>query len=107
MSEKTLADRVLYRARKYKWKIAHAAKVETPQGWRTAMAEGWPDYTFAKAGHNLIFAELKKEDGVVDPEQWEWLDILNSTGARAIIIRPSDLRLGRVDIVLKHGSPLG
>jgi len=112
MSEKTLQDRVIGRAKRRGWKTAHAGRgwvggsEEEGGQWVTPMSKGWPDLTLAKAGNQLIFMELKKEEGVVEPEQLEWLQLLNLCGARAIVIRPSDLRLGRVNAVLSQGSPL-
>lgn len=107
MSEKTLSDRVLYRAKKYGWLHAHAGRLQTPDGrWLTQMAEGWPDWTFVKPGHQIIFMELKRETGEPEPEQVEWLQAMNLSGACAIVVRPSDLREGRVDQILKYGSPL-
>jgi hypothetical protein len=112
MTEKTLQDRVVGRAKRRKWAVAHAGKgwvggSEDEGGqWVTPMAPGWPDLTLAKPGHQLIFIELKREQGEVSPEQWYWLKLLNLCGARAIIVRPSDLRLGRVNVILQQGSPL-
>lgn len=37
---------------------------------------GYPDLTLAKAGHPLIFAELKSERGRVSDDQHAWLDVL-------------------------------
>lgn len=112
MAEKVLQDRVVGRAKRRGWKVAHAGK-----GWVgdseagtgtfvTPMAKGWPDLTLAKEGHHLIFMELKRELGEVDDDQWFWLRLLNSTGNYAVIIRPSDLREGRVTRILNEGSPL-
>jgi len=70
------------------------------------MSPGWPDLTLAKEGHHLIFMELKKELGVVDDDQLFWLRLLNYCGARAIVVRPSDLREGRVTTILSNGAPL-
>jgi hypothetical protein len=107
MSERALSDRVLYRAKKYGWKHAHAGKLQLPDGrWITPMSPGWPDWTFAKAGHRIIFMELKKELGEVEPEQAVWLQLLNLTGNFAIVVRPSDLREGRVNVILREGAPL-
>ena len=106
MTEKTLQARVVYRAKKYGWKVAHAGKGVTEGGWVTQMSPGWPDLTCAKAGHKLIFLELKRELGEVSEEQWFWLDLLNLCGARAIIVRPSDLREGRVNTIFAEGSPI-
>lgn len=112
MSERTLQDRVLYRARKYGWKVAHAGRgqvSESPDGtplWVTPMAEGWPDLSCFKAGNRPIFMELKREQGEVSDAQVEWLQLLNLCGCPAIVVRPSDLRLGRVEAIFKSGSPL-
>lgn len=113
MSERTLQDRVLYRAKKYGWTAAHAGRgwvggsEEEGGQWVTPMAKGWPDLTLAKPGHTLLFIELKREQGEVDDDQWKWLRLLNKTGNAAIIVRPSDLREKRVDRLLREGSPLG
>lgn len=112
MPEKVLQDRVIDRAKRRGWKVAHAGKGfvgGTEEGggqFITPMSPGWPDLTLAKAGHRLIFMELKKEKGVVSDEQVDWLQLLNDCGARAIIVRPSDLRSGRVTAILNTGSPL-
>ena len=109
MSEDKLTERVLYRAKKYGWRGAHAGRAWIPGDPPTVitpMAPGWPDWTFAKAGHRLIFCELKREKGEVSDEQWEWLVLLNETGNRAVVIRPSDLRMGRVEAIFKFGAPI-
>lgn len=113
MSERTLQERVVGRAKRRGWRVAHAGRGfvggdEDSEGrWVTPMAAGWPDLTLAKEGHTLIFIELKREQGEVDEEQWAWLRLLNLTGNAAIIVRPSDLRSGRVTAVLNEGNPLG
>ena len=112
LTEAKLQSRVLYRAKKYGWRIAHAQRGivgETEDGHpiiRTSMAPGWPDIVCAKAGNRLIFMELKAQLGELDPDQLVWATLLNSCGARAIIVRPSDLREGRVDAIFRHGDPL-
>jgi hypothetical protein len=113
MSEKTLQDRVVGRAKRRGWKVAHAGKgwvgdQATGKGqFVTPMSPGWPDLTLAKEGHRLVFIELKREQGEVDEDQWLWLRLLNSTGNYAVIVRPSDLREGRVTAILNEGAPLG
>ena len=107
-----LKPRVLYRAKKYGWKVAHAGRgavSELPDGakvWVTPMAEGWPDLSCFKPGHAPIFMELKREKGEVSEEQVAWLQLLNLCGCRAIVVRPSDLREGRVEAIFRGGSPL-
>lgn len=113
MPEKKLQDSIIGRAKRRGWKVAHAGRgwvgdQETGTGtFITPMAKGWPDLTLAKEGHRLIFIECKRELGEVDDDQWFWLRLLNLCGARAVIIRPSDLREGRVTAILNEGSPLG
>jgi hypothetical protein len=113
ISEKVLTDRVLYRAKKWGWKATHAGRAivgERDDGspiFITPMAVGWPDQTLVKAGHRIIFMELKREQGEVTEEQWFWLKLLNLTGNHAIVVRPSDLRTGRVNAILRIGAPVG
>jgi hypothetical protein len=112
MSEKTLQDRVVGRAKRRGWKVAHAGRgwvggsEEEGGQWVTPMAKGWPDLTLAKEGHQLVFLELKSEEGEVDEEQWVWLRLLGLTGNKVAVIRPSHLRTGAVTTILNQGSPL-
>lgn len=112
MTERKLQDSVVGRAKRRGWTVAHAGRgwvggsEEEGGQWVTPMAPGWPDLTLAKAGNRLIFMELKREQGDVAPEQWFWLKLLNLCGARAILVRPSDVREGRVNAILSQGSPI-
>lgn len=112
MSEKTLQDRVRDRAKRRGWKVNHIGKGiaafdrDGNPVFVTAADPGIPDLMLAKEGHALIWMELKREEGTVSPEQWEWLGLLNRAGCRAIVVRPSDLREGRVNAILSQGSPL-
>ena len=110
VTERELQVSVMGRAKRRGWKVAHAGRgwvgdKETGQ-WITPMSPGWPDLTLAKEGHHLIFMELKREKGEVDEDQWFWLRLLNQCGARAVVVRPSDLREGRVTTILNSGDPL-
>lgn len=102
MTERTLQARVLYRARKYGWKASHAGRGLTAGGWVTQSSPGLPDLMLAKAGHSLLFFELKREQGDVEPEQYDWLRLLRRCGVDAAIIRPSSLRNGYVDARLSQ-----
>ena len=107
MSEKTLQDRVIGRAKRAGWKVAHAGRGfvgggDGPGQWVTPMSPGWPDLTLAKAGLPLLFMELKKELGETSPEQDDWLILLIQTGNPAVVVRPSDLREGRVNVLLRQ-----
>lgn len=54
-------------------------------------AKGWPDWVFVHEGRGLIlFAELKASDGVLEPEQKEWLNALRLCGLAAYAWWPKD-----------------
>lgn len=106
MSEKQLSSRIRYRAKKYGWLTVHFTQARvggtTEDGgtWATPVggdSKGWPDLVLVKAGHRLAFRELKKELGKLTPEQFDWLDLLDSCGYDAAVWRPSDLRSGVID----------
>lgn len=105
MTEAQFLNRVKYRARKHGWKLfhVHPALVGGPEGRMvtatTKDGKGFPDCLLAKPGRQLIFAELKRETGVVAPEQWAWLELLIDSGQYAVVWRPSDLPL--IEEVLK------
>lgn len=101
MLEKTLQDRVVGRAKRRKWVVAHAGRgmVGTEGQIVTPMLPGWPDLFLLRPPRALAI-ELKRETGVVDDKQWVLLTMLNQCGIPAVVIRPSDLREGRVDAIL-------
>ena len=51
---------------------------------------GFPDLTLVRMGR-LMFAELKREQGVVSDEQEQWLTELRHAGCEAYVWRPSQL----------------
>ena len=104
MTEASLQSRVVYRAKKHGWRVAHAGRgqVGASGAFVTPMSPGWPDLTCAKAGYPLLFLELKREQGTIEDEQHTWLDLLNRTGNQAVVIRPSNLRGGYVDILFSR-----
>jgi hypothetical protein len=108
MLEATLRARVTDRAERRKWRVAHAgvSMVGPEARFVTQMMKSWPDLTLIKEGHRLIFMELKREEGDYEEGQLELLQLLNTTGNRAIVVRPSDLREGRVSAILQHGAPI-
>lgn len=105
MSEATLQDRVVDRAKRRGWKVAHAGRgiaAFDAQGnpvFVTPMAKGWPDLVLLRPPRILVI-ELKREDNDVTPEQLEWLQLFNGCNIPAIIVKPSDLREGRVNTIL-------
>ena len=107
MSERTLQSRVVDRAKRRGWKVAHAGKgiaAFDAQGkpvFVTPMAKGWPDLFMVNVAQRRALAmELKKEQGVVEPEQAEWIEALNAVGIPTVVVRPSHLRTGVVNVIL-------
>ena len=109
MSEKTLQDRVRQRAKARGWRIMHVGKAvpaydETGKPvWITSADPGWPDLFLLnpkRAPHRLAI-ELKRQDGEVSEVQLEYLEMMNLCGIPAVVVRPSDLRLGRVNAILE------
>lgn len=109
MSERVLQNRVMERARRRGWKVAHAGKgwVGDEEGGQfiTPMLPGWPDLFLlnpkAPYGRQAIAMELKREQGEVSEEQLAMLVLMNACGIPAIVVRPSDLREGRVNAILE------
>lgn len=108
MSERTLQNRVVGRAKRKGWVVAHAGRgwvgdQETGEGqFVTPMLPGWPDLFLLhpRARVKAIAIELKREQGEVSDEQAAVLTLLNACGIPAVVVRPSDLRLGRVTAIL-------
>lgn len=109
MSERTLQDRVVARAKRRGWTVAHAGKgwvgdSETGAGqFVTPMAPGWPDLFMLnpRQAPFRLAIELKREAGVLSEDQVRWLELLNACGVPAVVVRPSDLREGRVNAILR------
>ncbi len=90
----------------------HIIKMAQAQGWyvkpaqqgsqepsrrkiRNGTAAGFPDLVLARDGE-LLFLELKAQNGVQDQAQVDWMIALPCYE----VIRPSDLARGRVDELL-------
>jgi len=110
MSERKLQDRIVARAKRRGWTVAHAGKgwvgnQETGEGqFVTPMMPGWPDLFLLNPnakGPRAMAIECKREDGVVSPEQFIVLRLLNACGVPAVVVRPSDLRKGRVSAIME------
>ena len=76
------------------WRVAHFRKSRTADGRHlTAVAAdgaGFPDLVMVRDG-DLIFAELKRQDGRVSLEQKAWLEELNKPhGVTVCVWRPND-----------------
>jgi hypothetical protein len=52
---------------------------------------GFPDLVLVHAERrDVLFVELKKQDGALSPRQMEWRDALQAAGARWYMWKPSD-----------------
>jgi len=108
MSEKTLQDRIRGRAKSRGWEVMHVGKAVPAYDeagnpvWVTSAPEGWPDLVMFKptAARKVIAMELKRQKGEVSEAQQRWLALMNACGIPAMVIRPSDLREGRVNAIL-------
>jgi hypothetical protein len=99
MLEAQLNSRVMYRARKYMLRVLRMQRATIQGAWRTPATKGFPDLMIV--GRSIIFRELKRELGKLDPEQESWRGWLLNTGADWAVWRPSDIRSGRVEAELK------
>lgn len=89
----------------------HLKKIAKRNGWLqhndgirkngNAGDHGFPDFVLARDGE-VLFLELKRQDGALTSEQILWSLALpsNSGPIRYEVIRPSDLARGRVDELL-------
>lgn len=107
MSEKTLQDRIVGRAKRRGFKVAHAGRgiaAFTAEGepiFVTPMAKGWPDLFLLHERRGFVLViECKKEKEEPTDEQIGWIRAFNACGIPAVVCKPSDLRLGRVDAIL-------
>ena len=118
MPEKTLNARVLYRAKKRGWRVVRIqrSQVGIDGIHRTGTVKGFPDLMLFKAfpkmtddwkpsdfDGGIVFVELKKELGKLDPEQEAWRDLIRGAGGDWHVFRPSDLRAGIIEEELNRG----
>jgi hypothetical protein len=111
MSEKTLQNRIVDRAKRRGWTVAHAGKGwvgdhETGEGqFVTPMMKGWPDLFLmnptSKAMYKVFFIECKRQSEDPDPDQVRVMNLLIACGILGAVIRPNDLREGRVNAILE------
>jgi hypothetical protein len=102
MSEKTLQNRVVARAKSRGWNVKHVGKGMTgANGVWVSTAKGFPDLFLLHEGQKRVLAiELKREEGEYEEGQLEYLQLLNLCGIDAVTIRPSHLRDGQVNAIL-------
>lgn len=58
---------------------------------------GWPDLVLVRPATErrpgrLLFVELKREKGTLEPEQIAWLSVLGLAGAETFVLYPSGLQ---------------
>lgn len=95
-SEADFQARVIELARATKWRVAHfrAVRVQRANGttfYQTpvqADGEGFPDLVLVR--DRVLFAELKRENGKLEPKQRVWLDAIHAAGGTFYTWRPSD-----------------
>lgn len=107
MSERTLQNRVVGRAKSRGWRVAHAGKgiaAFDKAGqpiFVTPMAKGWPDlFMLNTRQRRALVIECKREEGEFEDGQVEWLQDFNICGIDAVVIRPHHLRDGTVNAIL-------
>lgn len=107
MSERTLQSRVVGRAKRRGWLVAHAGRgiaAFTKDGepvFLTQMSKGWPDlFMLHKKAGRVLVIECKKEMADLEPDQIAWMQAFLACGIPAVMVKPSDLRLGRVSDIL-------
>ena len=77
---------------RWEWFHVHPTQVRGKvwiTGTSGSMRVGWPDLVLVR-GSRLIFAELKKQSGKVEPEQQRVMDLLRTVG-EVYVWRPSDI----------------
>ena len=81
----------------------------TRLGWRyyhTVNAKrsrpGFPDLVLVR--ERVVFAELKRQDGKLKPEQEQWLEALRHAGAEVHVWRPSDYQHHVLRVLAKRDA---
>ena len=96
-TEEAFQEHVIALARVFGWRVAHfrPVRIQRANGtthYETPVAadgKGWPDLVLVK--DRVIYAELKRENGVLEPAQRDWRDLLLAAGATHRTWRPRDL----------------
>jgi hypothetical protein len=97
LSEDAFLRQVIALARLRGWLVAHFRPVRVQRRDGTCYHEtpvqadgaGWPDLVLVRQGR-VLFAELKRQAGRVEPRQRAWLDALAAAGLSVAVWRPSD-----------------
>lgn len=100
--EAGLQEDVIALARTLGWLVAHFRPVriqranggvyyETPVG---ADGQGWPDLVLVR--DRVLYVELKRENGTLEPAQRVWRDRIKEAGATWLLWRPRDWESGAI-----------
>jgi len=106
MSEKTLQSRVMARAKSRGWDVKHVGKGIAAFDAAGApifvsTAKSFPDlFLLHERQRRPLAIELKRMNGTFEPGQVEYLQLLNTCGIPAVVIRPVDLRDGTLNAIL-------
>ena len=82
----------------------HVCRIATLRGWRyyhppdnrpvngqiQKIVSGFPDLCLIK-DRRILFAELKREKGIISAHQEEWIDAIRRCGIEVYVWRPSDV----------------
>ena len=86
-------EEVIDAAHRFGWAVAYFRPARTVDGqWRTpvgADGKGWLDLTLVR--DRVLFVELKRETGVLEDEQRDWIRRLDDAGAEWYVWRPSQM----------------
>lgn len=102
MSESELYAAIVEAAKALGWRYFHIPAI----AYRHGVRRGFPDLTLMRRGR-LIFAELKRENGILAPAQEDWLKEIDAVSGEAgkrcvqwFIWRPSHLLSGEIERTL-------
>ena len=91
MTENELKHYVLRVARMNGWMVKDSSQSRIVRPVK-GESSGWPDLALVRDGE-LLFMELKTDDGMLSPDQYRWQIGLHP---RYHVIRPRDLDAGRL-----------
>lgn len=90
MTEADLRDEVKLLALRLGWAVFELPRIKNRRPVKNAV--GYPDLTMARDGQ-IIWFELKGDDGVMSQEQWRWWTVLQPF---CHVILPEQWESGRV-----------
>jgi len=105
MTERELLDAVVEIAARLGWLVHHDRPAANRRGqWATHIQgdPGFPDLILVRPPR-IVVAELKRERGVITPQQRAWLEALASCGIEVHVWKPTDWLSGAIEAVL-HGA---